>query len=160
METAHQINPKDPDWEQTAVGRPYSYKYGFGSLDGYAFVKKAQDWKLVKPQSWFHTPTARLGAGVMTATKQYSGGEPIVAGGVTSTIEVNPNDLTSHNFEKLEHINVQVWIQHSKRGDVEVEIVSPGGVRSVLAAKRANDMATTGFPGWIFMTVKHWYVHI
>jgi kexin len=121
-------------------------------------VKKAQEWKLVKPQVWFHTKTARLGAGVMTSKKQYSGGIPIVAGGVSNAIEVTPDMLKNSNFEKLEHINVRVWIQHMKRGDVEVEVVSPSGIRSILAAKRSGDQATTGFPGWMFMTVKHWYV--
>jgi kexin len=59
-------------------------------------------------------------------------------------------------MEKLEHINVKVWIQHGKRGDVEVELRSPHGIRSVLAGKRSGDSATTGYPGWTFMSVKHW----
>ncbi len=64
--------------------------------------------------------------------------------------------LDSNNLESLEHIDIRVWISHSRRGDVEVELVSPNGITSVLARKRRLDDARTGFPGWRFMTVKHW----
>jgi len=37
-----------------------------------------------------------------------------------------------------------------------VELVSPNGIKSMLAAPRAADDANTGFPGWRFMSVKHW----
>jgi kexin len=56
----------------------------------------------------------------------------------------------------LEHINVKVWINHTIRGAVEVEIVSPKGIKSILAKQRQQDNANTGFPGWTFMSVKHW----
>ena len=87
-----------------------------------------------------------------------TGGAPIVPGGVTSTIQVTKQALDARNFEKLEHITIKVWITHTRRGDVEVEIVSPNGIKSILAAKRYQDSDDSGFPGWVFMTVKHWSV--
>lgn len=152
------INPEDPDWENTAAGRRYSYKYGFGVLDAYRYVKAAQDWTLVKPQSWIKTHTVQLEGGKMTEEGQYTGGQFIAEGGVKSSIEVTAGMLKDSNFEKLEHVNVQVWISHRRRGDVEVELVSPKGIKSVLGALRSSDSADTGYPGWIFMTVKHWSV--
>jgi kexin len=93
----------------------------------------------------------------MNATSQEMfGGEPIVSGGVTSSSVVTKAMMDSENFEKLEHITVQVWISHAKRGDVEVEIVSPAGIKSVLAAPRTEDSDPSGYPGWTFMSVKHW----
>lgn len=94
----------------------------------------------------------------MSKTKVYSGGDPIPVGGIKSTLQITPATLLKNNFEKLEHINIQVWINHTRRGDVEVELVSPNGIRSVLGGRRTGDKATTGYPGWTFMTVKHWYV--
>jgi len=73
-----------------------------------------------------------------------------------SSFTVTQDMLDTHNFEGLEHVTVRVWISHTKRGDVEVELTSPGGVRSVLAAKRDGDRDRTGFRGWRFMSVKHW----
>jgi len=87
-----------------------------------------------------------------------SGGEPIGPGGVSSKFTVAADTLEEHNFETLEHVTVRVWIEHSKRGDVSVELVSPNGIKSTLASTRAGDIATTGFQGWRFMSVKHWYV--
>ena len=39
-----------------------------------------------------------------------------------------------------------------------VDLVSHNGIKSVLAETRVDDEAKTGFPGWRFMTIKHWYV--
>ncbi|KAF4610793.1 hypothetical protein D9613_006615 [Agrocybe pediades] len=160
VETGRHVNPHDPDWEKTASGRLYSYKYGYGALDAYAFVQAAKTWKLVKPQAWYFTETAIFNKGKMHdlghKKYKYEGGEVIGPDGIEKTMKVTKEDLVKNNFETLEHITVRVWIEHTKRGDVEVEIESPGGIRSVLASTREYDEATTGFPGWRFMTVKHW----
>ncbi|KAK0484020.1 peptidase S8/S53 domain-containing protein [Armillaria novae-zelandiae] len=156
VETARMVNEDDEDWETTATGRKYSYKYGYGALDAYLYVKAAQDWELVKPQAWIKTHTIQLENGTMTEEGEYSGGQFIGEGGVTSTITVTEEMVQQHNFEKLEHIDVKVWISHRRRGDVEVEIVSPNGIKSMLGGKRKKDSDRTGYPGWRFMTIKHW----
>lgn len=156
VHTAKLINPDDPDWEDTAAGRRFSYKYGYGSLDAYTYVKAAQTWELVKPQAWLMTNVIQLNNGVMTAEGEMTGGQTIAAGGVTSKMAVTRELLAENNFGALEHITVKVWISHTRRGEVEVELVSPNGIRSVLAGKRKFDQSRDGFPGWTFMTVKHW----
>ncbi|KAF9454583.1 hypothetical protein P691DRAFT_656065 [Macrolepiota fuliginosa MF-IS2] len=156
VETARIVNPDDEDWEKTAAGKLYSYKYGYGALDAYAFVTAAQSWPLVKPQTWLPTDTVILNDGKMDNQGNFTGGQFIGADGVESKITITKDMLDSNNLEKLEHINIKVWIQHTRRGDVEVEIVSPNGIKSVLASQRQFDAATTGFPGWTFMSVKHW----
>ncbi|EGO21116.1 hypothetical protein SERLADRAFT_475854, partial [Serpula lacrymans var. lacrymans S7.9] len=92
----------------------------------------------------------------MDEDENMSGGQFIAAGGVRSTFTMTQTMLEEHNLEQLEHITIRVWITHTKRGDVEVELVSPSGVRSVLAAPRKSDHSRTGYPGWRFMSVKHW----
>ena len=94
----------------------------------------------------------------MNADFEMSGGEKIGPGGISSNITVTADTLKEHNFETLEHITIRVWIQHSKRGDVSVELVSPNGIKSILATPRPGDTDDTGFPGWRFMSVKHWCV--
>jgi kexin len=155
--SAAEINPDDDDWEVTATGRKFSYRYGYGKLDAYAYVHMARNWNLVKPQVWIELPTVEL-ANAEMIDGVMSGGEPIVAGGVKSTMTITNEMLTDHNFEKLEHVTVKVWVSHTRRGDVEIELISPAGIRSVLATARKNDDHTTGFVGWTFMTLKHWYV--
>jgi len=156
VRTAEVINADDPDWDRTAAGRLFSYKYGYGRLNGYEFVTAAQQWNLVKPQTWIELPAVQIGNGTSNLIGEMRGGLPIVAGGITSTITITQEDLERNNFEALEHVTVRVWISHDRRGDVEVQITSPKGVQSILAARRRLDMNRDGFPGWRFMTVKHW----
>lgn len=156
VRSAQMVNPEDPDWETTAAGRPFSYKYGYGILDAYHYVTAAQSWQTVKPQAWFEIPAIQIAGGTMNILNEMTGGELIVPGGVRSSATVTKAMMDGENFEKLEHITIKVWISHTKRGDVEVELVSPNGIKSVLAAPRRSDSATTGYPGWTFMTVKHW----
>jgi len=155
VRTAVKVNPDDPDWETTASGNRFSYKYGYGAVNGYEFIKAAQTWQLVNPQAFVDLPVIQINNGSMDVFHAANGGEPIVPGGVASTMEVTQATL-DENLGKLEHITIKVWITHTRRGDVEVELVSPNGIRSILAATRFADSARTGFPGWTFMTVKHW----
>jgi len=158
VRTAEVVNPDDPDWDKTAAGRPFSYKYGYGRLNGYEFVTAAQQWQLVKPQAWVELPAVQVGGGTSSLLGELSGGLPIVSGGVTSTITVTQDDLVLNNFDTLEHVTVRVWIAHDRRGDVEVEITSPNDIKSVLAARRRLDADKDGYSGWRFMSVKHWFV--
>lgn len=158
IESAQHINPEDPDWEPTASGRSYSYKYGYGALDAWTFVELAKTWKLVKKQAWVEVPQVEIPGSAITREGIMTGGDFIGTGGVHSSVTVNKTMLESNNFERLEHITVQVWISHARRGDVEVEIISPKGIKSVLAGVRRFDDHTTGYPGWKFMSVKHWCV--
>jgi kexin len=157
VRTAVRINPDDKDWEKTAQGRWFSYKYGYGALDGYAYVMLAKTWTPVKPQAWLELPHVQINNGTMDLENNMNGGQAITQDGVTSSITIANEMLIEANLEALEHITVKVWIDHTQRGDVRVEILSPSGVRSVLAAKRRYDSAKTGFPGWRFMSLKHWY---
>jgi len=162
VETARKINLGDPDWQKNGAGKLYSYKYGFGAIDAYSFVEAAKTWKLVKPQAWVQSQTVRLNNGKITKVSKkiytYEGGVRIPKGGIKNTIEITKQHLVANNFDTLEHIDVRVWIEHSRRGDVEVSITSPQGTTSILAAPRDRDDAKTGFPGWRFMSIKHWFV--
>ncbi|KAG8803836.1 pheromone processing endoprotease [Serendipita sp. 398] len=153
--SAAPINPEDPDWERTASGRRFSYKYGYGKLDAYALVTMARTWKLVKPQAWMEMPTIELEDASME-NGEMKGGQLLGHGGIKSSTIITSDMMEDSNLEKLEHITVKVWIRHTKRGDVEVELTSPAGIKSTLAPRRKNDSAGTGYIGWTFMTVKHW----
>src|SRR6266852_641748 len=156
VRTAEIINKDDPDWDRTAAGRLFSYKYGYGRLNGYEFVTAAQQWQLVKPQAWVELPAVQVGNGSSSLNGEMSGGLPIVSGGVTSTMTITQEHLELNNFDALEHITARVWITHDRRGDVEVEVISPNGIKSILAGRRRDDANKDGDPAWRFMSVKHW----
>ncbi len=154
--SAQRINPEDPDWELTASGRYYSYKYGYGAIDAWALIELARTWKLVKPQAWLELPEIDIEGAEVLPTGEMRGGRPIPSEGLQSTTQVTKERMKEANFERLEHVTVRVWIGHSMRGDVEVWIVSPNEIKSVLAGPRRLDTADSGFIGWQFMSVKHW----
>ncbi|PWN50622.1 hypothetical protein IE53DRAFT_379599 [Violaceomyces palustris] len=146
VHSAIMINPSDKDWQKTQAGRHYNHKYGYGLIDAYQFVEEARRHKLVTPQAWYESPNVTI-----PSTDTF-----ISAAGSTSSYKITQDMLTKANVDKLEHVTVRVWITHQRRGDVNVELVSPHGTKSVLARARRYDDATTGFPGWSFMTLKHW----
>ncbi|BGP13946.1 hypothetical protein JCM10213_005530 [Rhodosporidiobolus nylandii] len=150
VQTAVQVNPQDPDWQMTASGRPYNHKYGFGKLDAWAIVDLAKRWELVKPQAWWTSPIARPLNAVPGE------GVAITQGGATASLTVSREDLDKDNFEKLEHVTITVFIQHERRGNIEVELDSPKGMKSILARPRRFDESKDGMMGWVFMSVKHW----
>lgn len=125
-------------------------------LDAWTYVEAVRNWQLVKPQTWFDVEPIVIGGGDVLADGSMVGGLPIPVGGLRSWTTITQAQLAEKNFDKLEHITIKVWITHSRRGDVEVELVSPSGVRSMLAGKRPYDQDPYGFPGWQFMTLKHW----
>lgn len=147
VHSAQMINPDDKDWQKTQAGRHYNHKYGYGVIDAWQFIEETKRHKLVKPQAWLPSgnitiPTDRTLIGEDT--------------GVKSTFDITEDVLEQNNLETVEHVTVRVWITHERRGDIEVELLSPHGTKSVLARPRRFDDATTGFPGWGFMTLKHW----
>lgn len=158
VKTAKVIHPDDTDWELTSTGRPFSNKYGFGKLDALALVTAAQDWQLVKPQAWIEAPHIQLQDGTMDSEGKFSGGAHIGKDGVESTIVITEEMAQENNFDAIEHVTVRLWASHSRRGQIEVSLTSPNGIRSVLAERRKSDSDKDGFPGWRFMSVKHWCV--
>ena len=129
---------------------------------------------MVKPQAWFDSPAVHLPDDPDSRRQDDNdspieitpideetpvvkpSGTTITAAGIQSNFEVTQSMLDDANFETLEHITVRVWIEHQRRGDIEVVLVSPNGITSVLARKRRFDEDEDGFPGWKFMSLKHW----
>ncbi|GAA5868247.1 hypothetical protein JCM1840_005610 [Sporobolomyces johnsonii] len=152
VRTAVQINPADPDWQMTASGRWYNHKYGFGKLDAWAIVNAAKSWELVKPQAWWTSPISHAPGARGIAV----GGATVTPEGATATLEVTQQDLEDANLERLEHVTITVFIEHQRRGNIEVELDSPRGMKSILARPRRFDEDINGMMGWVFMSVKHW----
>ncbi|SNX83864.1 probable KEX2 - endoproteinase of late golgi compartment [Melanopsichium pennsylvanicum] len=146
VRSAIKFNPEDPDWQQTQAGRHFNHKYGYGLIDAYQFVEETKRHKLVNPQAWYESPNITIPATETLITES----------GTESSFLITEDQLKEANLASIEHVTVRVWITHQRRGDVNVELISPHGTKSALARSRRYDDAMTGFPGWSFMTLKHW----
>lgn len=132
------------DWTKTAIGRTFSHQFGYGKLDAYAVVETAKTWKKVKPQAWFYSPWMHV------KTPIPEGNE-----GLASEFEVTADMLKKANLETVEHITLTMNVEHQRRGDLSVELISPAGITSHLSTARRDDDAAVGYVDWTFMSVAH-----
>ena len=47
-------------------------------------------------------------------------------------------------------------IEHTRRGDLSADLISPSGLVSNIATSRGRDAAAEGYDDWTFMSVVHW----
>lgn len=141
VKTAVQTSPKDDGWVKNAAGLLVNHKFGFGRLHADKMVTAALKWKPVGEQH------------------NCSVNGPINDGHIPlrGTLELSLN-TDACNIQKLEHVQVTVSFRLSKafRGDISIDITSPGGMTSQLLSVRRNDKDTFGLTDWDFMTVHFW----
>lgn len=133
------------EWQDTASGRKFSHTYGFGRLDTYSLVESARTHELVKPQAWYHSPWLSVSHDIPEGDK-----------GLAASFDVTADMLKKANLERLEHVTVTMNVNHTRRGDLSVELKSPYGAISHIATSRKNDAANAGYDDWTFMSVAHW----
>ncbi|OJD21403.1 hypothetical protein ACJ73_07256 [Blastomyces percursus] len=144
LETAIPVHLNDSDWQETSIGKQFSHEFGYGKVDAYSAVHLAKDWKLVKPQAWMHSPWLQV-------NHQIPQGET----GLASSFEVTKKMLKKKNIERIEHITLTMNANHTRRGDLSVELHSPSGVVSYLSTTRKKDNHAVGYVDWTFMSVAH-----
>lgn len=147
MDTAVPINLDTGEWQDTTIGKKFSHTFGYGKIDTYALVEAAKTWQSVKPQAWFFSPWIHVNEAIPQGDQ-----------GLAVSFDVTSAMLEEANLERLEHVTVTMNLQHTRRGDLSVDLVSPNGVVSQLAATRHLDMSDQGYDDWTFMSVVHWYV--
>lgn len=145
LDSAVPIHEDDGSWQVTKSGRKFSHDWGYGKIDAYSMVQKAKTWDLVKPQAWFNSPWLRV-------LHEIPQGEQ----GLSSSYEVTSDMLKKANIDRLEHVTVTMNVNHTRRGDLSVELRSPEGIVSHLSTARRSDSAPVGYVDWTFMTVAHW----
>ncbi|KAI9598162.1 peptidase S8/S53 domain-containing protein [Syncephalis fuscata] len=145
VNSAVTFNEEDKSWSKTATGLMHSNKYGFGKIDTFRIVELAKNHTIVNPQAFIESDMSHV-----NQTIHYG------RDGINNSITLTQSQMTTHGFQHLEHITVTVNIEHDRRGDLEVFLISPNHVISKLSAIRKNDQSLDGFKDWTFMTVKHW----
>ena len=146
VNTAVPVNLDDSDgWQDTFIGKKYSHTFAYGKLDAYALVEAAKEWKSVKPQAWFKSPWQHVKQAIPEGDQ-----------GLSTTFEVTKKMLEDANLERLEHVQVTMNVEHTRRGDLSVDLVSPHGLVSHLSAVRRRDEFAGGYSDWTFMSVVHW----
>ncbi|KAI6865279.1 hypothetical protein KC338_g5178 [Hortaea werneckii] len=128
-----------------AVGKEFSHQFGYGKADAWALVETAKNWTNVKPQAWYWSPWMHVKHAIPQGSK-----------GLASSFEVTDEMAKKANLERIEHVTVTMNVEHTRRGDLSVELRSPSGMVSHLSTHRRNDNAEVGYVDWTFMSVAHW----
>lgn len=145
VETAVPVSESDGSWQTLPSGKKFSHDWGFGKVDAYSLVHKARTWELVKPQAWFNSPWLRVHKKIPQGQK-----------GLLSRYTVTADQIKNANFAQIEHVTVTMNVNHTRRGDLSVELRSPAGIVSHLSVPRKQDNEPVGYVDWTFMSVAHW----
>lgn len=143
--SSEEINDDDGEWQEGALGKRYSHKYGYGKLDAYRIVTMGREWENVGPQSWYYSSVQKVGKSTNSTDED-----------LVSSISVSSEQLKNANFKRVEHITVTVNIETTIRGRTTINLVSPKGIVSKLGVVRRSDTSPEGFQNWTFMSVAHW----
>lgn len=145
MQTAVPIELDTGDWQTTSIGLKYSHTYGYGKIDTWATVKAAETFQKVKPQAWYFAPWIHV-------KQEIPQGDL----GLAASFEVTESMLKDANLKRIEHVTVTMNIEHGRRGDLSVDLLSPNKIVSHLSEVRHQDSSTKGYNDWTFMSVVHW----
>uniref|UniRef100_A0A3B1ITX6 Proprotein convertase subtilisin/kexin type 6 n=2 Tax=Astyanax mexicanus TaxID=7994 RepID=A0A3B1ITX6_ASTMX len=145
VKTSRPVHLKASDWKTNAAGHKVSHLYGFGLVDAEAMVLEAKKWRSVPSQ---HTCIK-----MADRRTRYIRPDQKLNASISST---GCRDQPEEQVVYLEHVVVRVLINHPRRGDLEISLISPSGTRSQLLAKRLFDNSNEGFRNWEFMTVHCW----
>ncbi|CAK7294236.1 Proprotein convertase subtilisin/kexin type 4 [Vulpes lagopus] len=144
------------DWRTNGVGRQVSHHYGYGLLDARLLVDMARTWLPTQPQQKcvvriVHTPTRPAGG----ALTPHAAPSPILP---LTQVRKNVSACAgrANYIRSLEHVQVQLSLSYSRRGDLEISLTSPMGTRSTLVAIRPLDISGQGYNNWIFMSTHFW----
>eukprot|EP00536_Pseudo-nitzschia_multiseries_P016213 jgi/Psemu1/220597/e_gw1.1049.6.1 len=125
----------------------HSNWYGFGVVDAKAAVEAALDWSLYPEE----LQAIGISGNENAVLSQDSEDEYL------STIALDPGQDGYPTDFVAESTVVLLDLSHYNRGDLEIELESPAGTKSLLTpGKRPEDTQLTEDQRWKLMTVRNW----
>ncbi|ORX59546.1 hypothetical protein DM01DRAFT_1333009 [Hesseltinella vesiculosa] len=147
--SAQPFSLEDSDWTLLPSGRMYNHKFGYGKLDAYAIVELAKTFTSVGPQTYLQlsSPPRRRPIPDRTITANQD---------LVDILTITEDMIDGAGLSRVEQVTATVFIEHGRRGDLEILLTSPHNVTSQLGTPRRNDVSSDGLLDWTFMSVQHW----
>ncbi|XP_059607513.1 neuroendocrine convertase 1-like [Phlebotomus argentipes] len=127
-------------WFMNGAGFLYNIRFGFGLMNADEFVKTAAQWQSVPEKSIEVIPKAHL------LPRNLSTGIGMIS----------EEFMSEGRIAYLEHVEVQMDLEYSERGVLEIFLTSPRGTEIQLLTRRRRDKSKDGFRPWTFMSVATW----
>lgn len=139
IRTARKTDPNDSDWVTNGGGFRFNHKYGSGFVDASAAVGLARTW-------------TNLGAEISRNQSSAAAGAipDNLSAGISRSLTISGTTDV-----RAETVEVTVSVTHANRGQLQFEVTSPAGTRTVLGAPRSKD-TTANLDTWTFSTPRHW----
>ncbi|XP_075380107.1 proprotein convertase subtilisin/kexin type 4 isoform X13 [Mycteria americana] len=130
------------DWAVNGVGRKVSHHYGYGLLDAGLLVEMAKAWPGTRPQR-------RCSVKALHAPRN-------IGSKLTVSTDISSCSGRTKRIRSLEHVQVQLSLSYSRRGDLVIALTSPMGTTSTLVTVRPYDTSQQGYKDWTFMSTHFW----
>ncbi|KAL2716944.1 neuroendocrine convertase 1-like isoform X4 [Vespula squamosa] len=137
---------ENPGWLKNAAGFWYNLHFGFGLMNAYALVNFARNWTNVPEKNICEVPMK------FVLDRRLNHGE-------VKTLYFEANNECSSNGNEiafLEHVEIEVNLEYTRRGVLEMYLIAPSGTKVQLLSPRKLDDSSEGFDKWKFMSVASW----
>lgn len=133
--TARRNQPEHASWARNGAGHWYSPAFGFGVVNASAAVLRARSWTILDDS---RSISVRTTADQVTALSD------------VPFAEHSRFDLSIDESEtgRVEFVDLYATIEHDRRGDLEITLVSPSGTRAEVA--RPHEDSGVDYPRWRF----------
>uniref|UniRef100_A0A5F9DRZ7 Neuroendocrine convertase 2 n=1 Tax=Oryctolagus cuniculus TaxID=9986 RepID=A0A5F9DRZ7_RABIT len=123
----NQLHDEVHQWRRNGVGLEFNHLFGYGVLDAGAMVKMAKDWKTVPER--FHC----VGGSVQDPEKIPPTGKLVL------TLTTDACEGKENFVRYLEHVQAVITVNATRRGDLNINMTSPMGTKSILLSRRPRD---------------------
>ncbi|XP_065555711.1 proprotein convertase subtilisin/kexin type 4 isoform X7 [Lathamus discolor] len=141
IRTSNPAHLQAEDWAMNGAGRKVSHHYGYGLLDAGLLVEMAKAWTGTQPQ---RRCSVKALHGPWNIGSKLTVSRDVFCSGRTKRIR------------SLEHVQVQLSLSYSRRGDLVITLTSPMGTTSTLVTLRPYDTSQQGYKDWTFMSTHFW----
>ncbi|XP_033332033.2 neuroendocrine convertase 1 [Megalopta genalis] len=137
---------ENPGWFRNSAGFWFNSRFGFGLMNAFALVAASSNWTTVPGKTICKVDAAgiidkRLAYGNSRRLRFEAGDE----------CRSSPNEITF-----LEHVEIEVTLEYSLRGALQMHLTAPSGTTAQLLKPRKLDDSSAGFNSWKFMSVATW----
>ncbi|CAK9819682.1 Neuroendocrine convertase 1 [Anthophora quadrimaculata] len=137
---------ENPDWFRNSAGFWFNSRFGFGLMNAYGLVSASYNWTTVPDKTICKVDVTRI------IDKR-------LAYGNTRTFRFETVDrclLAGDEITFLEHVEIEVSLEYSFRGALQMHLTAPSGTRVQILKPRKLDKSSSGFEKWKFMSVASW----
>ncbi|XP_045501380.1 neuroendocrine convertase 1-like [Colias croceus] len=125
-------------WQVNGAGLRFDVRFGFGLLNAARLVSAALNWITVPPKQISTYTSANISLSIRPVRP------------VEVDIYVNGG------IQYLEHVELIISIQYTRRGALEIYLVSPQGTKVQVLSPRPKDSSEAGFFKWPLTSVATW----